>query len=61
MRFGLAISSLVGLVSSAVVWDGRVNEWSSSADLNNWSWGNQVGPYQWYIVRRSIKHSASQL
>jgi len=32
-----------------VLWDGRFNEFSSAADLDKWSWGNQVGPYQWYI------------
>lgn len=32
-----------------VLWDGRFNDLSSSEDLNNWSWANQVGPYQYYI------------
>ena len=31
------------------MWDGRFNSFTSSADLNNWSWSNQVGPYQYYI------------
>jgi hypothetical protein len=32
-----------------ILWDGRFNEMSSSADLEKWSWGNQVGNYQYYI------------
>lgn len=32
-----------------ILWDGRFNEFTSSNDLNNWSWANQVGPYQYYI------------
>ncbi|PGH26429.1 hypothetical protein AJ80_01927 [Polytolypa hystricis UAMH7299] len=40
-----AVSGLAG----TVLWDGRFNEFTSSADLNNWSWANQVGPYQYYI------------
>jgi hypothetical protein len=37
------------LASAAVIWDGRFNDFTSSADLNKWSWSNQVGPYQYYI------------
>ncbi|GAP89226.2 putative carbohydrate-binding module family 1 protein [Rosellinia necatrix] len=40
---------LVRLASAAIIWDGRFNEFTSSADLNKWSWSNQVGPYQYYI------------
>ncbi|KAF2835115.1 glycoside hydrolase family 131 protein [Patellaria atrata CBS 101060] len=43
--FSLAGSALAG----TVLWDGRFNEFTSSADLNKWSWANQVGPYQYYI------------
>jgi len=35
--------------AGTILWDGRFNDLSSSTDLNNWSWGNQVGPYQYYI------------
>ncbi|KAJ9149387.1 Feruloyl esterase B [Pleurostoma richardsiae] len=35
--------------AGTILWDGRFNDLSSSADLNNWSWSNQVGPYQYYI------------
>lgn len=49
-----ATLAVLSLVSSAVhagtvIWDGRFNSFSSSADLNTWSWSNQVGPYQYYI------------
>jgi hypothetical protein len=48
--FTSTFSSLVGVVSAGtVLWDGRFNDLTSSADLNNWSWSNQVGPYQYYI------------
>ena len=35
--------------AGTVLWDGRFNDLTSSTDLNNWSWSNQVGPYQYYI------------
>lgn len=35
--------------SAALLWDGRFNDLESAADLNEWSWANQVGPYQYYI------------
>ncbi|KAH6849831.1 hypothetical protein B0I37DRAFT_390294 [Chaetomium sp. MPI-CAGE-AT-0009] len=47
-----AVSILAALAASAngaVLWDGRFNEFTSSKDLNAWSWANQVGPYQYYI------------
>ncbi|ORY16000.1 hypothetical protein BCR34DRAFT_611806 [Clohesyomyces aquaticus] len=37
------------LMVSTILWDGRFNDMTSSADLNKWSWGNQVGNYQYYI------------
>ncbi|KAK8097558.1 uncharacterized protein PG998_013044 [Apiospora kogelbergensis] len=45
---------LVAFLASAasagtVLWDGRFNDLSSATDLNKWSWGSQVGPYQYYI------------
>jgi hypothetical protein len=52
MKFSI-LSSLVAnalsVSAGTVLWDGRFNDLSSSADLNKWSWGNQVGPYQYYI------------
>lgn len=49
----MKFSVLSGLVANAlsvsagtILWDGRFNDLSSSTDLNNWSWGNQVGPYR---------------
>lgn len=35
--------------SGTILWDGRFNDFTSSSDLNKWSWANQVGPYQYYI------------
>ncbi|KAH7350809.1 hypothetical protein BKA65DRAFT_426159 [Rhexocercosporidium sp. MPI-PUGE-AT-0058] len=49
MLFSVALAALVGTASSAIIWDGRFNTFTSSTDLNNWSWSNQVGPYQYYI------------
>ena len=46
---GLLALYLAAAARAAVLWDGRFNEFSSAADLNNWSWSNQVGPYQYYI------------
>ncbi|KAB5583492.1 hypothetical protein GE09DRAFT_1167437 [Coniochaeta sp. 2T2.1] len=40
---------LLAVSAGTILWDGRFNDLSSSSDLNNWSWGNQVGPYQYYI------------
>ncbi|GME39612.1 Cellulose-binding domain fungal [Neofusicoccum parvum] len=46
----LAAASLAGSAAAGtVLWDGRFNNFTSSEDLNNWSWANQVGPYQYYI------------
>lgn len=53
MRLSGAISgcaSLAGVATAGtVLWDGRFNDMTSSEDLNNWSWSNEVGPYQYYI------------
>ncbi|KAN0108440.1 glycoside hydrolase family 131 protein [Hyaloscypha variabilis] len=49
MYFSLSIAALIGSASSAVIWDGRFNDFKSSSDLSSWSWSNQVGPYQYYI------------
>lgn len=52
MKFPV-LASLAAQVLSAsagtILWDGRFNDLSSSTDLNNWSWSNEVGPYQYYI------------
>ncbi|CAJ2505116.1 Uu.00g125100.m01.CDS01 [Anthostomella pinea] len=47
-------SSIIALTCSelaacTVLWDGRFNDMTTSVDLDNWSWANQVGEYQWYI------------
>ncbi|KAI1405756.1 hypothetical protein F4819DRAFT_482211 [Hypoxylon fuscum] len=43
------LSVLATVANAAVLWDGRFNDMTSASDLNKWSWGNQVGPYQYYI------------
>ncbi|KAL9616476.1 MAG: hypothetical protein Q9160_008671 [Pyrenula sp. 1 TL-2023] len=45
----LATSLVSSALAGTVIWDGRFNDLTSSSDLNNWSWSNQVGPYQYYI------------
>ncbi|KAH7015987.1 hypothetical protein B0J12DRAFT_586367 [Macrophomina phaseolina] len=46
----LAAATLAGSAAAGtVLWDGRFNSFTSSEDLNKWSWANQVGPYQYYI------------
>jgi hypothetical protein len=44
-----ASTLLARLAGAEVLWDGRFNDLSSAQDLAKWSWGNQVGPYQYYI------------
>lgn len=40
---------LVGLAAAGTkVWDGSFDT-LTTADLADWSWSNQAGPYQWYI------------
>ncbi|KAF2640354.1 hypothetical protein P280DRAFT_401760 [Massarina eburnea CBS 473.64] len=44
------LNALASTVSAGtILWDGRFNNMTTSADLDNWSWSNQVGPYQYYI------------
>ena len=49
MKAAAILAALAASVDGAVLWDGRFNEFTSSKDLNTWSWSNQVGPYQYYI------------
>ncbi|KUI73729.1 putative endo-beta-1,4-glucanase D [Cytospora mali] len=42
-------ASQIAVSSGTILWDGRFNDLASSTDLNNWSWSNEVGPYQYYI------------
>jgi len=50
MRLSITLAALAGVARSTILWDGRFNDLSTSTDLNTWSWSNQVGPYQYYIV-----------
>lgn len=43
------LASLASLSQAAILWDGRFNNFTSASGLNDWSWSNQVGPYQYYI------------
>ncbi|KAF2455295.1 hypothetical protein BDY21DRAFT_289763 [Lineolata rhizophorae] len=49
LRALAALYAFAGTSLASVLWDGRFNEFSSAEDLNEWSWANQVGPYQYYI------------
>lgn len=50
MKFlSLATGLFVGVNAGTVLWDGRFNDLNSSSDLNEWSWSDEVGPYQYYI------------
>lgn len=50
MKYMLSLAALASSVSSTILWDGRFNDMTSSTDLDNWSWSDEVGPYQYYIV-----------
>jgi len=45
----VAGSFLLSTARCSVVWDGRFNDYSTSTDIDTWSWSNEVGDYQWYI------------
>ncbi|KAK4121878.1 carbohydrate-binding module family 1 protein [Parathielavia appendiculata] len=52
MKFSLLsalVANALSVSAGTILWDGRFNDLTSSTDLNKWSWGNQVGPYQYYI------------
>ncbi|KAK4498001.1 hypothetical protein PRZ48_010657 [Zasmidium cellare] len=45
-----ALLALAGTAAAgSVLWDRRLNDYETSAFLDEWSWSNQVGPYQYYI------------
>ncbi|KAF1933769.1 glycoside hydrolase family 131 protein [Didymella exigua CBS 183.55] len=44
------INALISAVSAGtILWDGRFNDMTSSADLEKWSFSNPIGSYQYYI------------
>lgn len=50
MSTSAAILALAGAATAgSVLWDGRLNAYRTAAFLDEWSWSNQVGPYQYYI------------
>lgn len=50
MLLSFVLAALAGSATSTILWDGRFNDLTSSAELEDWSWSNEVGPYQYYIV-----------
>lgn len=62
--FGKAtiLSALVSAVSAGtIIWDGRFNEMSSSADLEKWSWANQVSNHAREIIPNTLILTGRQL
>ena len=45
----LTLALTATTTTAKILWDGRANGQTSSAFLSQWSWSNQVGPYQYYI------------
>lgn len=49
----LSSTTLLALAGAAtageVLWDGRLTNYTDASFLNDWSWSNKVGPYQYYI------------
>ncbi|RDW60990.1 hypothetical protein BP6252_12373 [Coleophoma cylindrospora] len=45
----MALAALAGTASSTILWDGRFNNYTSSAEIADWSFSNEVGDYQYYI------------
>jgi hypothetical protein len=55
MYKSLLLSSFAKLaLGGTILWDGRFNDITSSSEFDSWSWSNQVGPYQYYIVSPSL-------
>lgn len=46
---GCILSAILSVASADILWDGRFNDMTSSTELNQWSFSNPVGPYQYYI------------
>ncbi|EME81205.1 uncharacterized protein MYCFIDRAFT_211780 [Pseudocercospora fijiensis CIRAD86] len=45
-----AFLALAGIAAAGeILWDGRLTNYSDASFLAEWSWSNQVGPYQYYI------------
>ncbi|TKA83129.1 hypothetical protein B0A55_00895 [Friedmanniomyces simplex] len=43
------VLALIGSATATILWDGRLNNETSSAFLDDWSFSNTVGQYQYYI------------
>ncbi|GJE86000.1 glycoside hydrolase family 131 protein [Phanerochaete sordida] len=59
MRTIFALLAVAASASATVLWDGRFNAYTTSADFNQWSWSNQVGTYQTYIYGNLHGETAS--
>ncbi|EME42304.1 hypothetical protein DOTSEDRAFT_89736 [Dothistroma septosporum NZE10] len=40
---------VASVTAGSVLWDGRFNNYGTSAFLDDWSFSNPIGPYQYYI------------
>ncbi|KAL5316837.1 hypothetical protein ACEPPN_015888 [Leptodophora sp. 'Broadleaf-Isolate-01'] len=49
MRTFALLNSVSLALAGTVLFDGRFNDMTSSAELDAWSFSNPVGPYQYYI------------
>ncbi|CZR62266.1 related to endoglucanase c [Phialocephala subalpina] len=49
LRSLFLLNSIGSALAGTILWDGRFNDMTSSTDLDNWSWSDQTGPYQYYI------------
>lgn len=65
--FQLSLIALLGAASvraGSVLWDGSFDQFESTADIDKWSWSNQVGPYQWvsaYVLKLLSAHNFANL
>lgn len=57
LQYFLLVHAIPLALAGTILWDGRFNDVASTADLNKWSWTNQVGPYQYYIVCPPSMHT----
>ncbi|TFL03221.1 carbohydrate-binding module family 1 protein [Pterulicium gracile] len=45
----LVAVSVASVKAGTILWDGSFTAYPNSSTFDQWSWGNQVGQYQWYI------------
>ena len=49
MHKAFVFAALLSSALCSIVWNGNFNDYSTSADLDKWSFSNPVGEYQTYI------------